>query len=244
MSRTIYLLLLALALVACNKPTPKSQSKPITTIDPTTAATITGTVHFEGAVPAAAKIDMSNDSDCGNKPSFAENLVVDQGKLANVFVYVKEGLGDRGFIVPQTPAIIDQHGCRYVPHVLGVMTGQSVRIVNSDPTSHNIHPMGHANHQWNASQMPNAAPLTKTFAQPEIMLPIQCNQHPWMHMYLNVVDNPFFAVTGPDGHFEIKGVPPGDYTITAVHEQLGEQTMKITVAPKETKQAAFTFKAK
>jgi plastocyanin len=244
MSRTIYLLLLALALVACNKPTPKSQSKPITTIDPTTAATITGTAHFEGAVPAAAKIDMSNDADCGNKPSFAENLVVDQGKLANVFVYVKEGLGDRSFAVPQTPAIIDQHGCRYVPHVLGVMTGQSVRIVNSDPTSHNIHPMGHANHQWNASQMPNAAPLTKTFAQPEIMLPIQCNQHPWMHMYLNVVDNPFFAVTGPDGHFEIKGLPPGEYTIAAVHEQLGEQDAKITVAQRETKTADFTFLSK
>ena len=130
------------------------KSKPITTIDPTTAATITGTVHFEGAVPAAAKIDMSNDPDCGAKLASSENLIVDHGNLANVFVYVKDGLGDRGFAPPQTPVTIDQRGCRYVPHVLGVMTGQPVQILNSDSTTHNVHPMGHANHQWNASQFP------------------------------------------------------------------------------------------
>ena len=97
------------------------KSKPITTIDPTTAATITGTVHFEGAVPAAAKIDMSNDSDCGAKLASSENLIVDHDNLAYVFVYVKDGLGDRGFAPPQTPVTIDQRGCRYVPHVLGVI---------------------------------------------------------------------------------------------------------------------------
>ena len=221
-----------------------SQSKPIATIDPATAATIIGTVHFEGAVPAAAKIDMSNDSDCGAKLASSENLIVDHGNLANVFVYVKDGLGNRGFATPQTPVTIDQRGCRYVPHVLGVMTGQPVQILNSDSTTHNVHPMGHANHQWNASQLPNSQPLTKTFTEPEIMLPIHCNQHPWMHMYLNVVDNPFYAVTGPDGRFELRGLPPGDYTIAAVHEQLGEQITKVTVGPKDTKQAAFTFQAK
>ena len=220
------------------------KSKPITTVDPTTAATITGTIHFEGAVPAAAKIDMSNDPDCGAKLASSENLLVDHGNLANVFVYVKDGLGDRGFAPPQTPVTIDQRGCRYVPHVLGVMTGQPVQILNSDSTTHNVHPLGHANHQWNASQLPNSQPLTKTFTEPEIMLPIHCNQHPWMHMYLNVVDNPFYAVTGPDGRFELKGLPPGEYTIAAVHEQFGEQTMKIIVGPRETKQAAFTFQAK
>jgi plastocyanin len=245
MLRIILVFCFALVLAACNKaPQPSGQPKPISAIDPTTAATITGTVLFHGAVPALAKIDMSNDPDCGNKPALAENLVVDHGKLANVFVYVKDGLGDRGFATPQTPVTITQQGCRYHPHVLGVMTGQPVRIVNSDTTTHNIHPMGHANHQWNASQLPNADPLTKTFTQPEIMLPIQCNQHPWMHMYLNVVENPFYSVTGPEGRFEIKGLPPGEYTIAAVHEQLGEQTMNITVAPKETKQADFTFSAK
>jgi plastocyanin len=245
MLRTLVVLSLALIFTACNKPTPQPRpTRPFTTIDPATTATISGTIQFQGSVPAPVKIDMSNDSDCGNKPAFAENLVVDNVKLANVFVYVKEGLGDRGFAIPQTPAVIDQRGCRYIPHVLGIVTGQTVRIVNSDPTSHNIHPMGHANHQWNASQMPSADPLIKTFDHPEIMLPVQCNQHPWMHMYLNVVDTPFFAVTGPDGWFEIKGLPPGDYTIAAVHEQSGEQIMKITVGPKENKTADFTFSPK
>ena len=187
---------------------------------------------------------MSNDPDCGAKIASSENLMVDRGNLANVFVYVKDGLGDRGFAAPQTPITVDQRGCRYVPHVLGVMTGQPVQILNSDSTTHNVHPMGHANHQWNGSQLPNSQPLSKTFTEPEIMLPIHCNQHPWMHMYLNVVDNPFYAVTGPDGRFEVKGLPPGDYTIAAVHEQLGEQTMKVSVGPKDAKQAAFTFQAK
>jgi plastocyanin len=225
-------------------PKSKSKSKPTTTIDPATAATITGTVHFEGAIPAAANIDMSNDPDCGAKLASSENLIVDHGDVANVFVYVKGGLGDRGFAAPQTPVTIDQRGCRYVPHVLGVMTGQPVQILNSDSTTHNVHPMGNANHQWNASQLPNSQPLTKTFTEAEIMLPIHCNQHPWMHMYLNVVDNPFYAVTERDGRFELKGLPPGEYTIAAIHEQLGEQITKITVGPKETKQAAFTFQAK
>lgn len=246
MPRTILVLSLALTLAACNKPTQQPQSQPnaVTTIDPTTAATITGTVQFQGAVPTAAKIDMSNDPDCGAKLASSENLIVDHSYLANVFVYVKNGLGDRAFAAQQTPVRIDQRGCRYVPHVLGVMTGQPVRILNSDSTTHNVHSMGHTNHQWNASQMPNSDPLTKTFTQPEIMLPIHCNQHPWMHMYVNVVDNPFYSVTGPDGRFELKGLPPGDYTIAAIHEQLGEQIMKLSVGPKESKTAEFTFAAK
>ncbi len=244
MPRTIFVLLLAVTLAACTKPTQQSHFKPLTTIDPTTAATITGTVQFQGAVPAGAKIDMSNDPDCGAKLASSEHLIVDHGHLANVFVYVKDGLGERAYAAPQTPVTIDQHGCRYIPHVLGIMTGQPVRILNSDSTTHNVHPMGHANQQWNASQLPNSDPLTKTFTQPEIMLPIHCNQHPWMHMYLNVVDNPFYAVTGPDGRFELKGLPPGEYTMAAVHEQLGEQTMKIAVGPKESKSSDFIFQPK
>jgi hypothetical protein len=123
------------------------------------------------------------------------------------------------------------------------MAGQTVQIKNDDPTTHNIHPTPKDNREWNESQPPQAAPIEKNFAREEIMLPVKCNQHPWMKMYVNVVKSPFYAVTDKDGKYEIKGLPPGDYTIAFVHEKLGEQTQKVTVAPKESKTADQSFKA-
>ena len=122
------------------------------------------------------------------------------------------------------------------------MTGQTIEIKNSDATTHNIHPTPASNREWNESQPPQAAPLEKNFAREEIMLPVKCNQHPWMKMYLNVVKNPFFAVTDKDGKYEIKGLPPGDYTIAFVQEKLGEQTQKVTVAAKDSKTVDAAFK--
>jgi plastocyanin len=212
-----------------------------TPIDPATAASVSGTVKFDGAPPKPAVIDMSQDPACKGQNT-AENIVVSGGKLANVFVYVKEGLGDRTFDVPKEPVEVDQHGCKYHPHALGVMTGQTVKIVNSDPTTHNIHPTPKDNREWNESQAPQSAPIEKTFAREEIMLPVKCNQHPWMRMFINVVKNPFYAVSGPDGKFEIKGLPPGDYTLAFVQEKLGEQTVKVTLAAKDSKTVDMTFK--
>src|SRR5581483_3654152 len=195
-------------------------------------------------VPAPQKIDMSQDPACGNQTHFDESLVVDQGKLANVLVYVKDPFhtADVYFPPPANPVVIEQKTCRYQPHVAAAMTGQIVEFINDDDTTHNIHPMPKNSRQWNEAQMPKAEPIKKTFNQPEIMIPIKCNQHPWMRMYLNVLDNTFFGVTGPDGRFEIKGLPPGTYTIAAVQEQLGEQDMQVTVRPKESKAVDFTFK--
>ncbi len=212
-----------------------------TPIDPATAASVGGTVNFDGAAPKAAKIDMSQDPACkGTNES--ENIVVSGGKLANVFVYVKDGLGDRAFDVPKEAATIDQEGCRYHPHVLGVMTGQTIDIKNDDMTTHNIHPTPASNREWNESQPPKSAPLEKSFAREEILLPVKCNQHPWMKMYINVVKSPFFAVTGPDGKYEIKGLPPGDYTLGFVQEKLPEQDIKVTLAAKDNKTVDATFK--
>jgi len=221
-----------------------AQTKAATPIDLATAATVKGSVKFEGTAPKPKKIDMSQDPACAatGKPNFTEAVVTEGGKLANVFVYVKEGLGDRAFAPPSESAVIDQHDCRYRPHVLGTVAGQNVEIKNSDPTTHNIHPSPKINREWNESQAPKASPLEKVFAREEIMLPVKCNQHPWMKMYINVVKNPFFAVTDKDGNFEIKGLPPGTYTIAAVQETLGEQTAKVTVGAKETKTADFSFK--
>jgi len=212
-----------------------------TPIDPATAATVSGTVKFEGVAPKPAKIDMSQDPNCqgGN---VAENVVVSDGHLQNVFIYIKDGLGNRTFDAPKDTVTLSQSGCRYHPHVLGVMAGQTIKIVNDDPTTHNIHPTPKDNREWNESQAPKAAALEKSFAREEVMLPVKCNQHPWMRMFVNVVKNPFYAVTGPDGKFEIKGLPPGDYTLAFVHEKLGEQDQKLTLAAKDTKTVNATFK--
>jgi plastocyanin len=212
-----------------------------TPIDPATVATLNGTVSFDGPAPKEAKIDMSQDPGCKGANE-AESIVVDHGKLANVFVYVKDGLGNRTFDVPTTPVELEQKGCRYHPHVLGVMAGQTVDIKNGDPTTHNIHPTPKDNREWNESQPPSSPDIQKTFAREEIMLPVKCNQHPWMKMYINVVKSPFYAVTDKDGKYEIKGLPPGDYTLAFVQEKLGEQDQKVTVAAKETKTVDQSFK--
>jgi plastocyanin len=216
----------------------KTASAPI---DPATAATVSGTVTFGGAVPKPQKIDMSQDPACKGS-NMSETIVADSGKLANVFVYVKDGLGDRTFDVPKESVTLDQKGCQYHPHVLGVMTGQNIEIKNDDPTTHNIHPTPKDNREWNESQPPKAAALEKSFAREEIMLPVKCNQHPWMKMYMSVVKSPFFAVTGADGKYEIKGLPPGDYTLTFVQEKLGEQEQKVTLAAKDSKTVDVAFK--
>jgi plastocyanin len=247
-------LLALLVLAACNKKENTEQSSnsmsqkeaapapAATPIDPATVATVNGTVKFEGTAPKPSKIDMSQDPACKGANE-AENIVVAGGDLANVFVYVKDGLGNRTFDVPKDAVVLDQSGCKYHPHVLGVVAGQTVEIKNDDMTTHNIHPTPKDNREWNESQPPSSPAIEKNFAREEIMLPVKCNQHPWMKMYINVVKSPFFAVTDKSGKYEIKGLPPGDYTIAFVQEKLGEQDQKVTVGPKEAKTLDETFKA-
>jgi plastocyanin len=247
---TLLVLGLLLLLGACSKSSnetaatsteqPSAAQQPAQPVDPATAATISGTVKYTGPVPKPVRIDMSQDPSCKGQ-NMAAPIEAENGNLANAFVYVKEGLGNRNFPVPQEPAVIDQQGCKYHPAVLGVMTGQRIEIRNSDPTTHNIHPTPKDNREWNESQAPNAAPLEKTFAREELMMPVKCNQHPWMKMHINVVRHPFFAVTDSQGKFEIKGLPPGEYTVAVLHDRLGEQTQKITVGPKESKSTEFTY---
>src|ERR1700686_4740769 len=240
-----------LTLAACSKKenteqssnTPTESAAPAATpIDPATVATVKGTVKFDGTAPKASKIDMSQDPGCKGTNE-AENIVVTGGDLANVLVYVQDGPRNPAFDLPKDAVVLDQKGCQYHPHVLGVMAGQTVDIKNDDPTTHNIHPTPKDNREWNESQPPSSADIQKNFAREEIMLPVKCNQHPWMKMYVNVVKSPFFAVTAKDGTYEIKGLPPGDYTIAFVHEKLGEQDQKVTVAPKDTKTVDQSFKA-
>jgi plastocyanin len=190
----------------------------------------------ESAPAASLKIDEAT--------LIAEDVIVNGNQtLKNVFVWVKAGLPEGTWPVPTTPAVLDQDGCMYTPRVLGVMINQPVRFENSDPTNHNIHPLPRVNREWNESQPPNGEAKLKQFDKPEVMMPVKCNIHPWMRAYIGVVDHPFFAVTGDDGYFTIKGVPPGKYRVEAWHERYGMQDIEITITPKENKSLDFAFKA-
>jgi plastocyanin len=218
-----------------------------TAVDPATAGEITGKVSFEGTKPTMPRIKMDAVPACtqaNKEPVFSQEVEVnDNGTLRDVYVYVKEGLGDKTFAVPSEEITLDQKGCYYHPHVIALMAGQKLKITNSDPTNHNIHPQPTDNREWNQSMPPGASPIEQEFARPEVMIPVKCNVHPWMKAYIGVQKHPFAAVTGTDGTFTIKGLPPGDYTIEAWQEKYGTQTMKVTVGAKETKTADFTFKA-
>lgn len=214
---------------------------------------ISGKISYTGAAPEAKKIDTSADAACTSKsPNLTtEDWVVKDGKLANTFVYIKDGsladnskVADYTFPTPSTAAVLDQNGCHYRPHVLGVMVNQNISITNSDPTTHNIHFTPKNNPDWNQSQPNGAAPLSHKLARAEILVPVKCNQHPWMKSYVGVLKHPFFAVSGEDGSFTIKNVPAGKYTVVAWHEggTAGtEKTMEVTVPAKGTATADFTF---
>ena len=219
-------------------------------LDPATLGAVSGTVHFSGTAPERIRIDMSQDPVCSmmGGDNFAEQYIVHDGKLANVYVYIKSG-PPAAMSAPPTataPVVLDQVGCKYVPHVIAVMQGGSVEFRNSDGTMHNIHTMPSvaANKEIDVSQGPKGASEVRNFLQPEVMMPVRCNNHPWMNAFINVSATPFFAVTDANGHFELKGLPAGTYTVAVVHEKMGEQTMTITVKPHATEAANFTYSIK
>jgi plastocyanin len=204
-----------------------------------------GAVKFTGIAPKPAHIDMSADPLCAKARSTSastEDVVVDaNGGLANVVVYVSDGLTSHTFTPPATPAVFEQKGCQYRPHVLALQANQKLQVVNSDDTTHNIHPNPSNNREWNMTQ-PHGMPMEQSFAREEIAIPIKCNVHPWMRGYIAVFKHPYFAVTDKDGAFELKDLPPGTYTITAWQEKLGTQTQKVTIGGGESKPIEFTFK--
>jgi Carboxypeptidase regulatory-like domain len=215
--------------------------------DEANGGTVTGKVAFTGDAPKMATMDMSATPACErahkDAPAKSESVIVNgNGTLKYAFVWVKSGLPDKNWAVPTTAVLLDQNGCMYKPHMIGVMAGQNIDIKSSDPTSHNIHPQPTINQEWNESQPPGSEDKMKTFARQEVMIPVKCNVHPWMRSYIGVVAHPFFAVTGDDGTFTLKGLPPGTYTIQVWHEKYGTQEQQVTVGAKESKTVDFTVK--
>jgi plastocyanin len=216
------------------------------TLDTANAGAVTGKVTFAGTPPAPTPIKLSSDPYCqkANPGLATETEVVGKdGAVENVFIYVKDGLGNQTFPAPAEPVTLDQKGCHYTPHVLGIQVGQPLQIINSDDTLHNIHGLPKANKEFNQGQPIQGMKMTHTFSTKEVMIPFKCDVHGWMNAWIGVLDHPFYAVTTADGTFSLKGLPPGTYTIEAWHEKLGTQTQTITVGAKETKDVAFTFKA-
>jgi plastocyanin len=214
-------------------------------VDAATAGNIAGSVVFEGTAPSMDAIDMSSESVCAAKhastPMIEEVVVNGNGTLANVFVYVKEGLESLQFPTPGA-VLLDQNGCVYLPHVLGVMAGQDITIKNSDGLLHNINASPAEQRGFNTSQ-PVAMETTRAFGTAEVMVPLRCDVHGWMNAYVGVLDHPYHSVSNGSGAFSLSTLPPGDYVIEAWHERYGTQTQNVTVTTGQTAEVTFTFRA-
>ncbi|MFZ3216788.1 MAG: carboxypeptidase regulatory-like domain-containing protein [Candidatus Acidiferrales bacterium] len=246
--------LLAVALIGCgSKESNQTAEQPAApaaagkTVDASTAGTVTGKVTLEGKPDREKAINMSAEPYCQKanpSPVIPPTVVVnDKGDLENVVIYVKDGLGDYVFTTPTAAVPLAQKDCMYSPHIIALMAGQNFEVKNEDQTTHNIHPMPKDNREWNKSQAPGTSPIDESFARPELAIPVKCNVHPWMKSYIFVFKNPYYAITGKDGSFELKDLPPGTYTIEAWQEKYGTQDQTVTIGPKESKSVDFKFNA-
>ena len=208
--------------------------------------TVTGKITYTGTPPKAKPIDMSKEPSCAAQhatPQLTESAVTGPGNtLEYVVVYISAG-APADASAPSTPATFDQKGCHYAPHVLAFEVNQELKVVNSDQTSHNIHPLAKINREWNKSQPPGTPPLSEKYDKPEF-ISVKCNIHPWMHGYFAVLSTSHYAVSDSSGDFKLPNLPPGKYTLTAWHESYGTQTQEVTIAGNETKTANFVFTAK
>jgi len=211
------------------------------------SGTVSGKVTFTGTAPKLKPLDLSKEPVCAkmrvSNPLYSEAIVAGpDNTLGNVVVYISAG-DTETVPPPATPVSYDQEGCHYTTHVLAFRVGQEVKISNSDPISHNIHPLAKTNREWNKIQLPGVPPFSYSFDREEI-IPVKCNIHPWMQGYFAVLRTSHFAVTGEDGRFSLPNLPPGHYTITAWHETLGTRSKEITITAGQSQSLDFSFNAK
>jgi plastocyanin len=215
---------------------------------PADGSGISGKIYFKGKAPELRPISMDKDPVCASEQSGTvlpeDGRVNANGTLPNAFVYISKGTGNLTVKAPPNSVTLTQRGCIYQPHVLGVQVGQPLQVVTVDPTAHNIHVSANkGNRDWNVTQQPGTTSVNTKFSQPAVMIPVHCNIHPWMEAFIGVVTNPYFAVTGDDGSFTIKNVPPGDYTLSVWTSTFGTQEHAVTVRAGESASADFTFTA-
>jgi len=212
-----------------------------------TAGEVTGTVTWDDKVPKMRPLSMDADPVCANhhteEPAVNETLVLGEGNtMANIFVQVVGGLPDKKHSPPSEPAVLDQKGCLYVPHVLAVMVDQDVKILNSDGILHNVNVSAKKNRGFNLGMPKGTTEAVKSFSEEELPIDLKCNVHPWMKAYLMVVSHPYFDVTDKDGSFAISGLPPGTYEIEAWHERAGTRKGEVTIAADgDVKTIDFSF---
>ncbi len=240
-------LLAGLQPLACSK-SESGSAKPKaagTPIDLSTAGAVVVQVDYAGAPPSPSVINMAGTPACAAlhpQPVPDQTLAVSDGHLANAVVYIKSGLGDRGFAPSQAPVIIDQKGCLYSPHVSAVMEGQPLQFKNSDSEAHNVHGRPKTANGWNFLMSRPGSTRDVTIDKPEVGIPVGCDIHPWMRAYVSVFDHPYFAVTDASGGATLKPLPPGNYEVAVWHETLGSDVQTVTVPPTGTATVRFALK--
>ena len=233
---------------ACGGQEAAKPARQPTPLDPATTGTITGQIRLAGPVPEQTTVQLGGWSECaaqhpGGLPKTGD-VLVQNGMVQNAVVSIKDGLEERVFAVPTDPVVSDQKGCIFLPRVMAAQVDQPVRFTNSDPSAHNVHGLPDHARQWNFSLSVKGAARTITVDQPEAMIEMKCDIHPWMKAYLGVFDHPYFALSGADGRFTLQNVPAGDYTIEVWHERLASQSQKVSLGAKETKNVEMTLVAK
>ena len=238
-------LILSVLFTGCGGQESTAPARQATPLDLATVGTITGVVRFEGTAPEQSIAQLSGWSECaaqypqGNPP--AGDVLIKDGRLQNAMVYIKDGLGNRVFTVPTEAVEIDQKACVFIPRVAGAQVGQPLKFLNSDPMAHNVHGFAQQAKPWNISLSVKGTSRSVKIDKPEAMIEIKCDIHPWMRAYVGVFDHPYFAVSGIDGSFMLKNVPPGEYTVEAWHEHFGNRSQKVTLGAKETKEITVVF---
>ena len=231
---------LILSILAC-RPAPKSVFHPTVPIDPSTIGSIAGVVRFEGSPPSPTKIPVAGFPDCGNPRGEDDDVRIQNGLVENAFVFIKDGLDRYQFPPASGEVVLDQKGCLYTPRVVGLRVGQTLVVKNGDPTPHNVHALPKFSSSFNVGMGAKAPEIRKSFDEPEVMVPVRCDIHPWMRTYVGVLSHPIFTVTGPDGVFTLSGIPAGAYVLEAWHERLGRTSVPVTVEAGKTIEKRLSF---